>query len=127
MDAEASAEWIVDQIRREALLQDPTRPVPPDHLRVLRTPVPALTEGDRQLALHANTVGVALIRAAITRSKAAGVQTIKVRRGLRLPVEWEKNYEVVYQSNFPWYVSAVIQNAFLGNVPAGEKRPWTSR
>lgn len=109
------------------MLQDPSRPVHSDYVRVLRTRVSALTENYRPAARLANDSGVALIRAAIERSKATGVRTIKVRRGLRLPAEWENNYEAIYQSNFPWYVSAVIQNALLGNAPAGETRPWTSK
>ncbi len=66
------------------------------------------------------------IRSAIEREKAEGSETILVREGLRLPVDWEFHYEEMYNSNLPWFVSSFAQNAFLGNPFNDETEPWTS-
>jgi len=127
MDPQSSAEWIIHQISQESVLQHPASQLPAEQLRLLSSHPGDVTDADRPLLLLTNNNAVALIRSAIERRKKAGASTVKVRRGLRLPNEWEAHYETVYQSNFPWFVSSVIQNAFLGNAPAGERHPWTSR
>lgn len=69
---------------------------------------------------------VPLIRQRIELYKQAGVPTMVVRKGLRLPVVWEANYEAVYLGELPWLISHIVQSAFLGNPSAGETKPWTS-
>ncbi|HEY8718718.1 hypothetical protein [Pengzhenrongella sp.] len=127
MNPQRSAEWIIDQICQESVLRSSGSVLPADQQRVLRTPVVDLVDADHAVAVIAYNNGVDLIRSAIERRKRAGGATVKVRWGLRLPVEWEAHYETVYQSNFPWYVSGVIQSAFLGNPLTGERHAWKSR
>jgi hypothetical protein len=70
---------------------------------------------------------VLVAREAMVFEKKQRVETVVVRPGLRVPVAWEDRYELVYETGLPWTVSVVMQNAFLGNPLAGEKRPWKSR
>ena len=70
---------------------------------------------------------VSLVRSAIVRAKGAGAPCVKVRHGLRIPEDWEDNYEIVYSTNLPWIISHVMQSAFLGNPAVGETKPWMSR
>jgi len=100
--------------------------VPDGMYRLYRTPVRELDPDDRELARLANNLGVDSIRAMIELEKAMGVPTVRVRWGLRIPVEWEAHYETIYQSNFPWYISGVLQNTFIGNPLNGERRKWRS-
>lgn len=119
-----AGKWLISELREEAA----------------RTGAP-LTEFEEWAAVHGpqdfneemrdaivafNNRAVALIRRRIEIFKLAGVPTLKVRSGLRIPVVWQANYEAVYQSELPWFISAVMQNVFFGNPAAGERKPWTS-
>lgn len=44
-----------------------------------------------------------------------------------MPIEWEQHYETIYAGELPWQISAIMQNALLGNPMAGERKPWKSR
>lgn len=100
--------------------------VPDAIFRLYRTPVFSLDPDDRELAIRANNLGVKTIRALVKSDKAKGAQTVRVRWGLRLPVEWEEHYQAIYESDLPWFISGVLQNAFLGNPLQGERRKWRS-
>lgn len=88
---------------------------------------PTIDEDDMRNSLAAlNNLCVALIRSAIEREKATGAHCITVRAGLRIPSAWETNYQLMYETNLPWFVSTFAQNAFLGNPMDGEDGPWMS-
>ena len=123
-DPQVSAEWLIGRI--VAWQEAVGRPIPPEWIALYRTPVPMMREEDRLDALRAHHLGVDAVREAITYEKRHGAPTMKVRPGLRVPLEWEHHYEVVYGSGFPWFISGVVQSAFLGNPLVGERRPWKS-
>lgn len=81
----------------------------------------------RQAMTACITGSVYLVRQAIEADKKKRVQTVVTRPGLRIPTAWEDRYELIYETGLPWTISAVMQNAFMGNPLAGEKRPWRSR
>lgn len=144
--ATQAGEWLIGRIDREAALVS-GEGLRDFELRLLSNStwqVAATLEEARQKAatpeegqkladgFHAtlnnlinNSVGLA--RSAIERDKAAGVRCVKVRRGLRVPGDWEASYEVVYEANLPWFISHVMQSAFLGNPAVGETGPWISK
>jgi len=104
---------------------------------VLRHDVPELLEasearGENEEQVRAAIAGmnnrvVDVVRHAIVFDKGfEDTRTIQATPHLRVPVFWELNYEVVYATDLPWMVSMVMQNVFLGNPLAGERRPWTS-
>lgn len=80
----------------------------------------------REQLRELNTICVELIRSAIEHEKSEGIECIEVRRGLRIPSDWEDDYQDMHESNLPWFISAFAQNAFLGNPLANEKGPWIS-
>ena len=85
-------------------------------------------ENMRTLVVHLNATCVPLIRSAIEHAKASGVPTLKVRKGLRLPTEWQHHYERIYNDpSFDWVISGVVQSAFFGDPTAGETKPWKSK
>jgi hypothetical protein len=129
--AEQSAEWIIEQIRREAELQDD--PLSDMDLDLLRTPLWEMMDTEdaetwRFYSMALNNRVVRHARAAMERAKAEGKPTEKVRRGLRLPVDWNRHYLTIYHSSdFDWIISGIMQNAILANPVAGESRPWRSK
>ena len=124
--SEASAEWIIDQLEDEARLDG--RPLSDAELKLLRTSVLNLDDSLRPLAFALTNRLVPLTRRRIERAKAMGhVSTVKVRRGLVLPADWNEHYSRIYSTNFPWFVSGLMQAVMLNNVMAGERRPWQSK
>jgi len=123
-DPQYSAEWLISRITEYQ--RSVGQPIPEEWLRIYRTPVHELTDAQREPARRAHNFGVDSIRATVTAEKRAGAPTMKVRMGLRLPLEWEHHYEVVFKSSFPWFFSGVMQSAFLGNPLAGERGKWRS-
>lgn len=84
-------------------------------------------EATRQRFVELNNRVVGIVRAAIAHDKQFDdTFCIQAARGLRVPAFWELHYEVIYSSNLPWAVSAIMQNVFLGNPFAGERKPWKS-
>lgn len=73
-----------------------------------------------------NNRSVFFMRTYIEYQKAEGIGCYQARRGLRVPVPIEMHYEVIYQTNYPGFISAVMQNVFFGNPIAGETVPWRS-
>lgn len=66
------------------------------------------------------------VRASINAMKRQGLPMVLVRKGLTLPPVLNFHYGVVFQSELPWFVSAIYQSAFLGNPAVRERRPWKS-
>jgi len=124
MDPEAAAEWIIRRIEGYAKLRGVK--IPKDILDIFRTPVRELGAYNRERVIQANNLGVAAIREIVVREKARGARTVRVRPGLTLPLEWHHHYETIYMTDLPWFISGVVQNAFLVNQVAGETRKWRS-
>jgi hypothetical protein len=117
--------WLVAELRREAeRWDDPLGEF--EEWALIHGPA-QFTDEMRGAILHLNNRAVSMIRHRIELYKKAGVPTIVVRKGLRLPVIWEANYEPVYLSELPWFISAIMQNVFMGNPLAGERKPWVSK
>lgn len=71
--------------------------------------------------------GIVLVRQAIEEEKRRQVPTVWIRPMLRLPVWWEERYQVIFQTGLMWFISPVMQSAFLGAPQLGESRPWRSK
>lgn len=123
-DAESSARWLIDELAKEAALQD--SPLGDWDLKVLSSAIVDFQDNQRHLVEATHNLAVNLARSAIERAKELGVETVEVREGLILPQIWEDHYETVYASELPWMVSLVMQNAFLGNPFIDEPGPWNS-
>jgi hypothetical protein len=122
--AEASAEWLIAQIKAEARVSQ--SPFEKWDEWVLRQTFADFSEEDVPHVLQTHNDSVMLVRAAIVRAKKSGAPTIKVRQGLSLPTNWQSHYEVVFATELPWVVSVVMQNAFFGNPLTGEEKAWNS-
>jgi hypothetical protein len=122
--AEASAEWLIAQIKAEARVSQ--SPFEKWDEWVLRQTFADFSEEDVPHVLQTHNDSVMLVRAAIVRAKKSGAPTIKVRQGLSLPTNWQSHYEVVFVTELPWVVSVVMQNAFFGNPLTGEEKAWNS-
>lgn len=120
----SSANWLIDEITKEAKLQG--SPLSDWDLRVLRSPITDFQDNERHLVEATHNLAVNLARSAIERAKDQGLETLEVREGLVIPQIWEDHYETVYESELPWMVSLVMQNAFLGNPFVDETEPWNS-
>ena len=123
-EPERSANWLIDEIAKEAALQGSS--LNDWDLKVLSSPITDFQDNQRHLVEATHNLAVNLARSAIERAKAQGMETLEVREGLVIPQIWEDHYETVYESNFPWMVSLVMQNAFLGNPLVDETGPWNS-
>ena len=124
-EPEDSARWLINEISKEAELLD--SPLSQWDLGVLSTPVFEIPDNQRHLVVASHNLAVQLVRSAIERAKEQGAGTIKVRKGLVLPQIWEDHYQTIYETEFPWLISMVMQNAFMGNPMANEAQPWTSK
>lgn len=122
---EESGEWLIAELEKEATLQG--RALTELEHWVLRHAPWEFTDDLHAPVVELNNRGVELARDAIVRAKGTGSPTVKVRRGLVIPVDWENHYGVVYSTELPWFVSHIMQSAFLGNPAVGERRPWKSR
>lgn len=123
-DPETSARWLIDEIAKEASLQGTL--LSDWDIRVLSSTVLDFEDNQRHLVEASHNLAVQLARSAMDRAKEDGVETLEVRDGLVIPQIWEDHYETVYESEFPWIVSLVMQNAFLGNPFIGETETWNS-
>ena len=123
-EPESSANWLIDEIAKEGSLQGAS--LSDWDLKVLSSPVTDFQDNQRHLVEATHNLAVDLARSAIERAKGQGLETLKVREGLVIPQIWEDHYQTVYESDFPWVVSLVMQNAFLGNPLVDETEPWNS-
>jgi hypothetical protein len=124
-EAESSGRWLITRVAEEAELVG--EPLGDRDRQLLGTSIFDLGDGDRADVLELNNRVVPLVRSAVERAKRNGAPADLVRRGLRIPTEWRVNYQVVFASELPWPISAILQNAFLNNAPGGERRKWKSR
>ena len=123
-EPERSANWLIDEIAKEGSLQG--SPLSDWDLKVLSSPITDFQDNQRHLVEATHNLAVILARSAIERAKEQGLATLEVREGLVIPQIWEDHYETVYESNFTWMVSLVMQNTFLGNPLVDETEPWNS-
>lgn len=123
-EPESSANWLIDEIAKEGSLQGAS--LSDWDLKVLSSPVTDFQDNQRHLVEATHNLAVNLARSAIERAKGQGLETLEVREGLVIPQIWEDHYQTVYESEFPWVVSLVMQNAFLGNPLVDETEPWNS-
>jgi hypothetical protein len=122
-----SGEWLIRQVMSESKIGG-DQPLDDRDAELLRRPIwEVFEEVDRDFAQRLNNRVVDLVRASITRAKAAGAPTVRARRALHLPEDWHHHYNVVYHANLEWAIAAIMQNALLANRPAGEKKPWKSK
>ena len=119
MTPEESGEWLIQQLADEALLDG--QPLSSDEIEFLRTSIWDLHESQGPIGLQLNNRLVPLARQRIERAKASGSPTKKVRPGLVIPTDWNSHYIRVHNSELPWFVSGVMQNAILGNALAGRR------
>jgi hypothetical protein len=93
-----SGEWIIDQIKSEAATQG--RPLTDEDVDWLRTPIPEMmATGRRDVLLELNNRVVALARSAMERQKASGSPTTRARRGLKIPLDWNRHYQRIFTGN----------------------------
>lgn len=123
-EPESSANWLIDEIAKEGSLQGAS--LSDWDRKVLSSPVTDFQDNQRDLVEATHNLAVNLARSAIERAKGQGLETLEVREGLVIPQIWEDHYQTVYESEFPWVVSLVMQNAFLGNPFVDETEPWNS-
>lgn len=121
---EESARWLIEQIANEA--EHDGSPLSEWDFKALSSPVFDFPDNERHLLIATHNLAVNLARSAIERAKDSGVSLLKVREGLIIPQEWEDHYETLYETEFPWMVSTVMQSAFMGNPFAGETEAWMS-
>lgn len=86
-----------------------------------------LPDNRRQEGALAINRGVDLLRSRVDRLNALGWLSGQVARGLWVPWSIQYRYETIFQSEFPWGISVVAQNAFLGNPLVGERKPWRNK
>jgi hypothetical protein len=121
---EESARWIIGEIANEAELDG--SPLSDWDVTVLSSQVFDFPDNQRHLLVASHNLAVTLVRSAIERAKGTGVPLLKVREGLVIPQQWEDHYQTLYETEFPWMVSTVMQSAFMGNPLADETEAWTS-
>lgn len=121
---EESAQWIIQQIAREAEIHGSQ--LSDWDFKVLSSSIFDFADNERHLLIASHNLAVELVRSAIERAKSSGVPLLKVREGLIIPQEWEDHYQTLYETEFPWQVSTVMQSSFMGNPFADETEPWTS-
>jgi hypothetical protein len=124
--AEDSAGWIIGQLADEASLAG--QPLSEDDLALLRLPVGlAVGEVERPRMFALNNRLVPLARRRMDRAKAMGQPCTKVRRGLRVPTDWQFHYTQIRVTEYPGGVCQIMQNVMLANSMAGENDNWKSR
>lgn len=126
--ASESASWVIGNVKQAAA--DAGRPLTESEVKFLRTPVFEVMKAgppdDTQIGFSIRIVN--LIRSAIESDKASSrCQMVKARRGLTLPITWADAYRMIYESNLPWMISGLLQNALLGDPLQGERKPWKSK
>ena len=122
---EDAASWMIEQLDDESLFRSGTH-LHEFELWLFTHPVFELPDNRRPDAALAITRGVDLLRHRVERCKELSWPSGKVRLGLAVPWSIEVRYQTIYQNELPWTISLVMQNAFLGNPFAGERRPWRS-
>lgn len=122
---EDAARWIIGELQSEA--ERLGAPLSEFDLWVLSSSPDQFTAEQHAAVVATHNKCVQLVRSCVELAKQAGLPKVKVRRGLVLPESWEDRYSRIYGENLPWFVSAVMQNAFMGNPLANESKPWVSK
>lgn len=123
MATDEAAEWFVQILIEAANRQG--KPLTNEQIWILKHPISDFSDDIREAVIATNNRGVELIRKIIRSSVAEGKPSMKVRQGLWVPNYLEEQYELLYVSEHPWFICAVLQNVFLGNPMQGEKGIWT--
>jgi hypothetical protein len=124
--AEQAAIWLIHQLDDESMQLFGTH-IQDFDLWVLSNPITALAEDRREDAAQAVTHLVSLVRSRVDRCNKLAWPSGQVAPGLWVPWSIENRYETLHETEFPWGVSLVFQNAFLGNPLASERGPWKNR
>jgi hypothetical protein len=122
---EDSGTWLIEQATDEAKLHG--EPLSESEVALLSKSIFELDDDDRPVMFALTNRLVPLLRSRIERSKAMGRPSVRVRRGLVLPIEWNDHYLRVYDNELSWPISAIMQNVLLGNPLTGERKPWKSK
>jgi hypothetical protein len=125
MAAEEAAQWMVDQITTEADRLNSS--VTEHEIEMLHRSVLTLEDDERPALVALNNKVVDLARSAMEHGKRQGERTTKARRGLVIPSLWYQKYNLAYNANNDWIVSAIMQNAMLANPMSGEQKVWKSK
>ena len=120
-----SGHWFIEKFDDEAALRG--APLSDWERKALVTAVWEFSDDDRPALFALHNRLVELGRNRIERDKALGVPTKRVRRGLRIPKDWDENYRCIVGGNLDWFVSGVVQSVVLKNELAGEQKRWKSR
>ncbi|MBA8848353.1 hypothetical protein [Microcella alkalica] len=123
---EEAAVWLIEQLDDESMQLTGQHLFDFDLWFFSHSPL-ELGEARRNDGIGAVSRGVSLVRSRVDRLNAIGSPSGQVARGLWVPWEIEYRYETIYQSEFPWGISFVMQGAFLGNPLAGDRGPWKNK
>lgn len=123
MEAENAAKWLLDELASEARLQK--KPLLPEEIWILSHPFWEFSDDLIPFVKATHNRAVLLVRNQIIRAVRTGQASYEIRAGLWVPKEWERKYELVYKTELPWFLSTVLQSAFLGNPLENENGPWT--
>lgn len=122
-----SADWLIEQIRHWSFeIQVPMSSFDLENLSFSMVQLGARGALGTPYLRDLNNRSVYIMRSLIEDLKAGDVGCIQTRRGLRVPYILELHYEVVFQTNYPAFISFVMQNVFFGNQLNGETEPWKS-
>lgn len=124
-NADKAAEWLIAGVLLES--ERVGSPLSDRDVELLAMSVLRIGELDRTEMISLNNRVVKLARSAMEHEKASGAETVKPRRGLRLPADWVGAYQVAFAANNDQMISAIMQNAMLQNPMAGERKKWKSK
>lgn len=123
IEADAAAEWFVDLVIARAKAEQ--SPLTKSQIWILKHPFWEFSDDLREEVLVANNRAVELVRKIVIEQVKSGLPTMKIRAGLWVPVELERQYELIFTTQQNWWISSVLQSAFLGNPLNGENKEWT--
>ena len=124
MDEENSANWIIGRI--SAYAEAVSDPFSYYELVLLRKSIDFFNETNRADFLSLNKRCVRMIRETIEDEKLDRAECVEARSGLFIPIEWQKNYLEVYESDLGWMISHCAQSAMMFDPTLGESEPWQS-
>ena len=120
----SSANWIIERI--ETFAKNIGEPFSVAEVSMLRRSIDFFNDNNRAEFVKVNAKTVKMIRETIIDEKLAGAETIEVREGLFIPIQWRNNYIEVYNSELSWLISHCAQSAMLHDPTLGETANWES-
>lgn len=123
MSADSAAEWFINLSRDLAAATG--RTLTEEQLWILRHPLWEFSEEIRDDVVHTHNICVDILRESILGQVSRGEPSIQVRPGLWVPQRFQAQYEVIFSTEQPWFISAIVQNVFHGNPFTGEEQAWT--